>query len=63
MSADNASFRIDGSALESNAVFDFATKRSFSIRVRVTDRRGASFAEIFTSAIVDVPERLPRRRM
>jgi hypothetical protein len=36
-STDNASFTISGASLKTAAVFDFETKSSYSIRVRVTD--------------------------
>ena len=54
--ADNASFQITGSMLRTNAVFDFETKNSFSIRIRVTDSQGATFAKAFTITITDVVE-------
>ncbi len=34
---DNGSFQIVGNALQSNAVFDFETKSSYTVRVRTTD--------------------------
>ncbi|NVK82760.1 MAG: T9SS type A sorting domain-containing protein, partial [Cytophagia bacterium] len=39
--ADNASFTIDGDALQVAEVFDFEIKSSYSVRVRSTDSEGA----------------------
>jgi hypothetical protein len=57
--ADNASFQIDGSTLKTNAVFDYETKNSYSIRVRVTDHLGLTYEEAFTITITDVVENNP----
>nr|MDQ3822838.1 cadherin domain-containing protein [Actinomycetota bacterium] len=54
--ADNASFQIDGSALETNAAFDFETKSSYSVRVRATDSGSATFEKAFTIAVTNVNE-------
>jgi gliding motility-associated-like protein len=51
---DNASFAITGSTLSTAAVFDFETKSSYSIRVRVTDAGGLSFEKVFTIGVTDV---------
>jgi Ca2+-binding RTX toxin-like protein len=59
-SADNGSFAIAGSTLKTNAVFDYETKHSYSVRVRTTDRRGASFEKAFTVAVTDVSEHVNR---
>jgi hypothetical protein len=45
---DNGSFQIVGDELRSNAVFNFATKSSYSIRVRTTDDSGRFFEQMFT---------------
>jgi hypothetical protein len=45
---DNGSFQIVGNELQSNAVFNFATKSSYSIRVRTTDDSGLFFERMFT---------------
>jgi VCBS repeat-containing protein len=50
---DNAFFAIDGSALETAAVFDFETRSSYSIRVRATDAGGLTFDKVFTIAVAD----------
>ena len=55
-STDNASFTITGATLKSNAVFDFETKNSYTIRVRVTDAGGLSFEKAFTITVTDVNE-------
>ena len=53
---DNASFQITGDQLQTNAVFDFETKSSYSIRVRSTDSGSATFEKEFTITIDDVNE-------
>ncbi len=57
--ADNASFQITGSTLKTNAVFDYETKSSYSIRVRATDLLGLFYEEAFTITITDVVENAP----
>ena len=54
--ADNASFTIDGATLKTAGVFDFETKSSYSVRVRVTDAAGLSFEKEFTITVTDVNE-------
>ena len=51
-SDDNASFRIVGGLLETNAVFDFATKSTYLIRIRTTDSQGYSLDVPFTISII-----------
>jgi Ca2+-binding RTX toxin-like protein len=58
-SADNASFTIDGDELVTNAVFDFETKSSFSVRIGTDDGRGGTFGKSFTITVTDVMENLP----
>ncbi|MGO0063380.1 tandem-95 repeat protein [Brevibacillus fluminis] len=53
---DNASFAIAGNQLKSNAVFDFETKNSFSIQIRVIDSGGANYDKIFTIQVTNVAE-------
>ncbi len=55
-STDNASFQIVGSQLQTNAVFDYETKNSYSIRVRVTDAGGLTFETTFTINVTNVNE-------
>jgi Bacterial Ig domain/Cadherin domain/RTX calcium-binding nonapeptide repeat (4 copies) len=55
-STDNGSFTITGSTLNTNAVFDFETKSSYSIRVRSTDGGSLTFEKVFTIAVVNVNE-------
>jgi gliding motility-associated-like protein len=55
-STDNASFTISGSTLRTAAVFDFETKSSYSVRVRVTDAGGLTFEKVFTINVTDVNE-------
>ncbi len=54
--ADNASFNISGDQLQANAVFDFETKSSYSIRVETNDGNGGSYQEAFTISITDENE-------
>ena len=54
---DNEFFMIEDNILKSNAVFDFENgdnKRSYSIRVRVTDEGGGFFEKQFTIGVSDV---------
>jgi len=53
-STDNASFNINAAALRSSAVFDFETKSSYAIRLRVTDSQGATFEKQFTITVTNV---------
>jgi gliding motility-associated-like protein len=53
---DNGSFVIDGNTLKANAVFDFETKSSYSIRVKVVDAGGLSFEKEFIITVNDVDE-------
>ena len=55
-STDNASFTITGGTLKTAAVFDFETKNSYSVRVRVTDGGGLTFEKAFTITVTDVNE-------
>src|SRR4029079_9452233 len=55
-STDNGSFTIVGDTLKTNAVFDYETKNSSSIRVRTTDQGGLSFEKALTITILDVNE-------
>ncbi|HEU0315935.1 MAG TPA: cadherin repeat domain-containing protein, partial [Solirubrobacteraceae bacterium] len=53
---DNAAFRITGATLRTAASFDFETRSSYSIRVRVTDGHGGSFERTFTIGVTNVNE-------
>lgn len=54
--ADNAFFAIAGGQLLSNAVFDFETRDTYSIRVRSTDQDGLFVETAFQVLILDVNE-------
>jgi len=57
-STGNGSFRIVGSTLETNAVFDYETQSSYSVRIRATDH-GTPAGQIvrrFTITVIDRPE-------
>ncbi|MBL8813567.1 MAG: cadherin domain-containing protein, partial [Planctomycetaceae bacterium] len=53
---DNAAFNVSGTSLRANAGFDFETKNSYSVTVRVTDANGLSFDKQFTISVTDVNE-------
>lgn len=52
-STDNASFAISGSNLVTNAVFDYETKSSYSVRIRTTDAGGLYFEKAFTITVTE----------
>ncbi len=58
-SADNAKFQIVGNALKTNAILDFETAPSLSVRVRATDAAGANFEKPFTITVTDAAENSP----
>jgi hypothetical protein len=51
---DNSAFFIDGTTLKSSAIFNYESKSSYSIRVRVTDAGGLTFDKTLTITITDV---------
>ncbi len=51
---DNAAFSISGNQLLSAEVFDYETKDSYSVRIRVTDQGGLWYEESFVITILDV---------
>lgn len=53
---DNASFTIDGSSLRAVNSFDFETRTTYSLRLRVTDKGGLSFEKEFVITVADVNE-------
>jgi trimeric autotransporter adhesin len=55
---DNASFNISGNSLRTRARFDFETKSSYNVRVRVTDSANNTFEKAFTIRVEDLPEAL-----
>ncbi|MCZ8129315.1 MAG: Ig-like domain-containing protein [Microcystis sp. LE19-114.1B] len=52
---DNGSFTLVNGELRSNAIFDFAVKNTYSVRVQTTDAAGASFSQKFTITVNDLP--------
>jgi ELWxxDGT repeat protein len=56
---DNASFTIDGSNLKTAASFDYETKNSYSIRVRVTDAGSLTYEEVFTIHVSNENDNVP----
>ena len=52
---DNGKFTLAGDTLKANAVFDFETKSSYTIRLRTTNSVG-SFEKAFTIRVTDVNE-------
>jgi gliding motility-associated-like protein len=55
-SEDNVHFNINNGNLLSGASYDYETKNTYAIRVRVTDRFGAFFEKAFTITVTDVNE-------
>ncbi len=55
-STDNASFTISGSSLKSVVSFDFETKTSYNVRIKVTDKGGLTYEKIFTILVADINE-------
>jgi len=55
-STDNGSFTVSGNQLKTAASFDYETKSSYSVRVRVTDAGGLWFEKVFAIAVTDVAE-------
>ncbi|MDJ0578556.1 cadherin domain-containing protein [Crocosphaera sp.] len=53
---NNSLFTIDSDVLKTNAVFDFETEDTYSIRVQTTDSENNSYSEAFTININDVFE-------
>ncbi|QLE55149.1 NF038122 family metalloprotease [Nostoc sp. TCL26-01] len=51
---DNSLFTIEGNQLKANAVFDYETKTSYSIRVQTTDQDGLSYAKQIAIAINNI---------
>jgi hypothetical protein len=54
--ADNANFTIAGNVLKTNAVFDFETKASYSVKLRTTDQGGLFFEKTFNITVIDENE-------
>ena len=50
---DNGDFRIEGADLNTNAAFDFETKSSYSILVKVTDEANNSLEKQFSLGVSD----------
>jgi YVTN family beta-propeller protein len=55
-STDNGSFTLSGSTVQTNAVFNFEAKSSYSIRVRSTDAGGLFFEKALTVTVNNVNE-------
>ncbi|GCL44268.1 DUF4347 domain-containing protein [Dolichospermum planctonicum] len=53
---DNSFFTITGNQLKTNAVFDFETKNSYSIKVTTTDQWGLSYEKQLTIGVTDLNE-------
>jgi len=56
---DNASFTINNGTIETGEVFDFETKSSYTVRVRVTDGDNLSFEKPLTITILDQVDNNP----
>jgi ELWxxDGT repeat protein len=55
-STDNSLFTIVGNQLKTNAVFDFETQNSYSVRVQTTDQGGLTTEKQLTLAVTNVNE-------
>ncbi len=55
---DNGSFQIVGDQLQTNAVFDYESKDTYTVRIRTTDNGtgNLSYEEAFTISVVNVNE-------
>jgi hypothetical protein len=53
---DNALFTIAGNQLKTNAVFNFETKNSYSVRVKTTDQGGLFYEKQLTIGVTDINE-------
>src|SRR5205807_2470647 len=53
-STDNASFTINGTAVQTNTLLDYETKNSYSIRVQTDDGHGHTFQKALTISVTDV---------
>jgi murein DD-endopeptidase MepM/ murein hydrolase activator NlpD len=53
-SADNPAFKINGSLLQTNTVFDFEKRSTYTLRVRATDAGGLFVEAPFTITILDI---------
>jgi Secretion system C-terminal sorting domain len=58
-SNDNSSFKIEDGDLKSNALFDFAVKPSYSIRVQSDDKNGGLYEKAFVITINTRPNQAP----
>ena len=56
----NASFSVDGTTLRTQAVFDYETQSSYSIRLQADDGNAGTYEEIFTINITDADEIPPQ---
>ena len=54
--ADDASFNILGTNLQTSAIFDFETRSAYSICIRVTDQGGLTFDKDFVVTLKDLNE-------
>lgn len=55
----NASFTINADTLKAAEVYDYETKNSFSIRIRVTDNFGGSYEQAFDITINNLNDNAP----
>ncbi|WP_169513415.1 FG-GAP-like repeat-containing protein [Flexithrix dorotheae] len=55
-SEDNGSFIIENGQLKNAVIFDFEEKKSYQIRIQVSDGNGGSFEKVFSINIEDVEE-------
>ncbi|MBV7532378.1 cadherin domain-containing protein [Chitinophaga sp. sic0106] len=53
---DGASFTIQGNELRTNTVFDYETKQTYTLRIRVTDAANNTFEKDFTVSVTNSNE-------
>ncbi|MCS7005393.1 MAG: T9SS type A sorting domain-containing protein [Cytophagales bacterium] len=53
---DNSKFTISGNQLLANHIFDYETKKQYSIRIRATDVGGLFFEKVFFIQVTDINE-------
>ena len=57
-SGDNGSFTLAGATLRTNAIFDYESKRGYSIRIRVADGFDANYEKQLTITVTDKVENI-----
>jgi VCBS repeat-containing protein/predicted outer membrane repeat protein len=53
---NNSSFQISGPSLKTKAVFNYETKKSYTLCIQTSDGHGGTFKKQFTITVTDLPE-------